>query len=359
MKEIKAYTLYALGENIEALIYFYDAWDCKITLHGSGYMYDDAKEFCRIGVDETKFTSIKDIITLLQKDNVSELLWKWSNCIGSHKSNLIIPDGIKSIASHFMDCMSTWMEVPLLLIGKDVEYIGDRAFPYTFGSYGVQSVISYSNVLTKLGKEAFSNPYLINADFNGTVTEIGEKCFCECAISSLNLSTELKYIGNRAFENCASLTSFNSGNVIDCPCENDAFKYCNSLSTLFIGDNFRIDTQSPNTGDMSSIFYLDKYKGSNCNEEGLQKTKITTNNLEVIAFDWTSYNRDPEFIRYVDLIYCKHEGKWIKIKVYDREHGSMPICHDDLILWIRLLDQSSYGTPIYVKHNNTWCKIGY
>ena len=339
------YSYYKVGDNVYADFEIANEWGCSVTIRGSGYMYDSIEDFQLISSQ------------IIYKD------WEWHR--NRINGDIVIPDGVKSIASHMFEQMDLYGSIGTLYIGKDVEYIGDNAF-YSLTERGVKNIVSNSTVLTTLGANCFEdNKNLVSADFKGTVTTIGYRCFQNCCnIESLNLSENLNTIPAMAFSGCTKLKTFNASNKITSfeissnASANGIFKGCNNIEFFTIDDDCDFDT-NPQTV-WNDYFYVDLNKGSNCNEDGLQITRIYTNNPKAIAHNWIGCDNRYPIFQGIEFIYCAHKGKWIKIKGYGNGEGDIPVSHEKVYLWIKMLKQGDpEGTPIFLAHNGKWYQIGY
>lgn len=341
-----ASVLFKVGDSVYADVKVIDGFSCNVTISGSGYMYPDREYFQCIMSD------------------VSNNYWTyWSDRL---KGDIVIPNGVKSIASNMFNCGDLFDNIGTLYIGNDVEYIGDSAF-YSLMGKGVKSIVSTSTVLKSLGNACFSNnKKLEQANFNGTVTTLGPHCFKDCEnVVSLNLSDQLDMLYPLTFDNCYKLKKFNNGNrirLIDNSADahaNGIFRNCRCIEYFTIDNSCTFDENSGYA--WTGYFYVDLNTGSNCNSDGLQITTIYTNNPEAIAYDWIVHdNRYAIFVKGTEFIYCAHKGKWIKIRGYNREYGDIPVSHEQIYLWIKMLEQGDPdGTPIFLAHNGKWYQIGY
>lgn len=115
----------------------------------------------------------------------------FSNC--TNLKNVTLPL-IKKIPNETFENTYSLLNV---LIPSDLELIGEKAF---FGS-GIEE-FSFTNLLTSIGKNAFSNSNIINVDLSNTkINEITEDCFSMCyKINEVKLPNLCKFnIGNNAF----------------------------------------------------------------------------------------------------------------------------------------------------------------
>lgn len=83
---------------------------------------------------------------------------------------------------------------------------------------------------------------------------------------------------------------------------------------LTFSDTCQFD--SNNIPIQNIYFNVDQYKGTNCNADGQQITKIYGNNSQAVYHNWIECDcRYPVFVGYTGqpFIYCAHKGKWYQI----------------------------------------------
>lgn len=111
-----------------------------------------------------------------------------------------------------------------------VTAVGDSAF------YECESLesITFESGLLSIGNRAFEGcTSLASVTLPDTVTTLGDTCFYECAFDSIN-TAGVEHIGRSAFYKCANITGLNLPNVVSIGVY--AFRYCNKLAELTIGD---------------------------------------------------------------------------------------------------------------------------
>ena len=326
-------SVWQLGNDILAEGYVEGLSSYLVKITGTGDMFDDASQFVNL-TDTTP----------------------WNTLVSLCQSDLIIPDGITSIASNFWNTIDYVQSTPYLYIGKDVERIGDSAFENISGK-GVRVVeVGTPSALTTLGKRVFAGCVMVqNIDFHETVTEIGEACFQNCAdLVNVHLSVDIGIIPEDAFGGCKKLEKFNKRNKIDGWNGLRCFQNCNNLTYLEIPDDFSISHSY-----FDSSLFVENGAGVNCDENGCLITRIKSKSVDLIAYPATTqWNRVFIFVDGTEFIYVAHKGKWIKISGYDK--GDIPVSHENVYLWIRLVEQGDVnGTPVFVKCNNKWMQIEY
>lgn len=376
-----ASTIFQLGPNVFAEAFVDDINNCYITLGGNGPMYNTAGEF-KILESEVSFITA------------------WSNAISAQYNDMIIPDGVTTIADSFMYLISH-SHTKNVVIGSGVQYIGKQAFA---NNNGVVNVTTRSNVLTEIRERAFaSNKTLETADFGSNVQKIGDYAFqyCENAkrlnfhfspyaigrnafadcgeLTSLQLSNNIVSLGIYAFGGCRKLVEFNTGNTLRTAnwitddgrmyTPQSTFQYCNSIDHFTLTDDY---TTYNNRLDIFfyNAFEVEKGKVTNPDSEGNQITYIHGNmqkaydtfdlpltkqySHRVIVFDSPPAPPGEEFL------YVAHKGQWIHINGYDSNVGQLPVAHKGAYKYVKAsTNHSSSETPIYVKHKGQWYQIGY
>ena len=210
--------------------------------------------------------------------------------------------------------------------------------------------------MTKLGKRVFAGCVLVqNIDFYGTVTEVGEACFQNCSsLVNVHLASELGILPEDTFGGCKKLQKFSEKNKIEGWTGIRCFKDCNSLTYLELPDNYRIGHSYFDTS-----LFVERNAGINCDEEGYLITYIKSKSPDLIAYPAKmQWNRVFVFVNGTKFIYVAHKGKWIKISGYDE--GDIPVSHENVYLWIKLIEQGeSNGSPVFVKYKNKWMQVEY
>lgn len=140
-------------------------------------------------------------------------------------TNLVIPDGVKSIGGAFAGCTS----ITSVIIPNSVKSIEKYAFA---GCMGLESV-SIPNSVTSIGLGAFVRcTSLTSVDIPCSVTSIEMGAFYECtSLTSVSIPSSVTSIGDSAFCMCRNLTS------VDIPASvmkigQSAFSGCNKLNSV-------------------------------------------------------------------------------------------------------------------------------
>lgn len=324
-------SIWQIGPNVQAEGYVAGMTSFLIEIRGTGDMYEDTSQFI----------NITDTTT-------------WFSLVSLCESNVIIPDGVTSIASNFWYTNDYEQTTPYLYIGKDVQRIGENAFQNISGK-GIQTLeVGKPSALKSIGARAFRGCALIKEmDFQGTVTEIGEACFQGCSnLEIVNLSTELGIIPDLAFGDCYKLKRFNKRNCMQGWQGINTFNNCVCLDYLEVADDFEI---YPNAFDYS--LFVPKGTGDKYDEDGCLVTRIKTKSVALITYPYkTQWNRSFIFVQGTEFLYIAHKGRWIKISGYNE--GDMPVSHENVYMWIRLVEQGSLsGSPVFIKHNNKWLQL--
>lgn len=326
-------SVWQLGDNIKAEGYVEGMTSRLVEITGTGDMYDDASQFLNI-TDDTP----------------------WYTLISLCKSNLIIPDGITSIAANFWNTGDYIQDTSYVYISKDVTRIGNSAFENTAGKGILTLEVGTPSVLKTLGSRVFAGcSWIKDINFHGTVEEVGEACFQNCvSLEYVNLSMKIGMILEDTFGNCPSLIRFNNRNKISGWSGLRCFYKCNKLEYLEIADDFQI-----NHSYFDTSLFVENGAGANCDENGYFITKLKTKSVNLIAYPAEmQWNRVFVFVNGTEFIYIAHKGKWIKISGYNE--GDIPVSHENVYLWIRLVEQGEIsGSPVFIKHNNKWLQLEY
>lgn len=329
------------GPDVRVEFSVIDSWSTSVRVYGTGPMFDSTDEFLKL---------------------TGEPATDYGYYAYRVRGDVIIPDGVTSIASKFMIGEDLFQVIETVQIGRDVEIIGSEAFSSVQNNQ-LRNVISFSKVLHTIGQRAFYNRQsLVTCDFNESPRIIEDSAFQYCKnVTSLNLGPDLS-LGRFVFGDCSSLVKFNKNNSLASLPDNVAsgvFMNCINIDTFTITKacNF------PGNAYFFPNFYVPLNKGSNCNDEGLQITKIYTSNPYYLTLDWQKYhNRFPIFIQGIEFLYIAHKGRWIKVQGYDSNGGSIPVAHESVYLWLktRALDTIDISeTPIFIKHGSIWLQLCY
>ncbi len=155
--------------------------------------------------------------------------WAFSDCSGL--TSITIPDGVTSIGSGaFSYCSS----LTSITIPDSVTSIGDTAF---FGCSSLTS-ITIPDGVTSIGYRAFYDcSNLTSITIPDGVTGIGDSAFDGCwSLTSITIPDSVTSIGDSAFDGCSSLTSINIPDSVT-SIGNNAFRYCNSLTSITVDEN--------------------------------------------------------------------------------------------------------------------------
>lgn len=336
-----AYAYFQIGENIIAKCAYYSYTESRLeSIEGSGDMYESVDNF-----------------TVISYDSGWPYKVTWSDFVYAIKGTVTIPDGITSIANNFIYQYNTWSTPSTLIIGKDVKRIGSNAFANGGSATSTyESIIINSSVIEYIGDSAFFNQYSVEEiNFNGSQAYIGDNAFSGCtSLKYLNLSRDLEYIGDGAFKDCSSLIEFNKGNRVGAHGQNNVFYGCNSI------DHFEFTEKAEfNDSSFNRNFYVEIGKGSNQNEDGLQITRIKTNNIYAISHNWVGIDNRYPIIEEKPFILLNHLGRTIKINGYNSVDGKLPVNHNGTIIWCKLVEQGdSNASPLVFKHNGKLYWIG-
>ena len=119
-----------------------------------------------------------------------------------YSANLVIPEGITSIAS---DAFQDHSEIVNVTIPESVKSIGNGAFA---GCSGLTSVTIPDGVTTIGGAAFYGCSALTSITIPDSVTSIGSEAFLGCSgLTSITIPDGVTGIGDWAFEDCSGLTS--------------------------------------------------------------------------------------------------------------------------------------------------------
>ena len=168
-------------------------------------------------------TSMYYILDSILYSKAKEIISCWSN-----NSDIIIPNGVKSIGDNAFSCCKslTSIEIP-----DSVKSIGNEAF---FGCESLTS-IEIPDSVKSIGNDAFYRcTSLTSIAIPDSVKSIGNAAFRNCkSLSSIEIPDSVKSIGNGAFMYCKSLTSIEIPDSVK-SIGNNAFPGCTSLKVINI-----------------------------------------------------------------------------------------------------------------------------
>ena len=250
-------------------------------------------------IESWTFSSCRDLASIIIPNSVNSIGdWAFYECSGltnvtignsvttigeyafsgcSSLTNVIIPDSVTHIYhSAFESCRN----LNCVSIGKSVTYIGSGAFCYngldtvnynaiscsdfefSVFSYELESNISIINIgdsvltipgyfalglpklkninipnlVTCIGKWAFTACGLTSVTIGNSVTSIGEKAFSGTKLTSINIPNSVTHIGEEAFSGCNGLSTIEIPNSVTA-IDNSAFSYCSGLRNVTIGNS--------------------------------------------------------------------------------------------------------------------------
>lgn len=363
----------AIGKENNRTIY-------SIDIIGTGYMYDDMiNDVHEIG-GSGNYTTYALLISYVKQTNV------------------VIPVGIKSIGNYaFADIGSaiwagseyTLSGVKNILIGEDVEFIGEGAFRKTYTGGGIWNVILTGNnpKLRWIKKEAFTNQIdMIKCDFKGLVDTLGNSVFRGCKnLESINLSDNYYYdsdyfndSSHYVFYECYKLKHISENNVVvDINSSNETanynYWYCNNLNYITINNpidaNPLISNKSNNGLGLTAGLWGKDSHGKpitgldvEFDEEGNIITEIDTEFEEYFNDKYIIWKRNMcrSVVRVSKFkIYVYHMGRIIQLK--GGNSGDIPVLHEGQWKWLKAVKDSenpSYS-PIHFTHNGQWYQFKY
>ena len=239
----------------------------------------------RINVGENNGSYISEDGIIYNKDK-TELI-----ACSADKTIVTIPDSVKKIAdSAFSGCTSLRITIP-----DSVTEIGDSVFYYEHyyitiygkkGScaeqYANENAISFLNIgiLTDTGSDASAYIYKVNDDDDEKTVTIERYTGSD---STVNIPTEIDNyrvtkIGNEAFKYCNSLTSLTIPDSVTTIGWN-AFYGCSSLKSVTIGNSVG-----------NSDLWIDSSTFTGCTS--LESINVSENNENYSSLDGVLYNKD-------------------------------------------------------------------
>lgn len=256
--------------------------------------------------------------------------------------DLVIPDGITSISENFLSYNSNGPFEKLVFpsnvyIGNDVEEIGRAAFRYYKNMQqltqrgGVKHIVFKNPAkLKKVGDLAFSAQHLQSINFNGhTPEELGTYLFYNCQeLTKIDLGENLD-MTYAMFNDCFNLHHFNKNNSIrsfdisdGVSAVHGAMKNCNSIEELtFTEDCIFRNSNGFNPSNTYAYFSVEKYAGSNIDENGNQITVIHGNSTWAMCHSWLKLEGRAVILDTGEkcsrpYLVLNHLGKIVQIPLY-------------------------------------------
>lgn len=268
--------------------------------------------------------------------------------------SVVIPSFVKHVGSRlFYTSLYNYIKK---IIVECATSIGD----YAFGRNGNGDIdeIEIADTVTTLGDYVFAdNENLQSIDFNGaTISSIGAYCFSNCQIiTDTNIDRINCEIKSGTFNNCYALVNFSNDNyILGCdPNGTRHFYNCNSLKEFSIGSgNFPTS--------YNSVFYVDRWAGSDLDQDGYFITTIHTENQDVIDFNFKQWNnRVVTFDSGADLLCVLDEnGNWIIVKGFD--NGDIAVkCEDGTWKYAKLTSNLNdpAALPLILNIAGSWMKF--
>lgn len=339
-------------------------------IHGSGYMYDNSKEFRPM--DE-------------HKNNYEGFL---SGCV---QDVIEIPKGIKSIAKNCFYDVGLWTNrVEQIRIGEDVEYLGSEALAsgnFNRGS-GLKSVVLLGDnpKLREVQKGCFINQVqLTSIKFRGYVNSVWIKAFYNCMnLQEIGLADGYKYMNDEygyygfdgsVFFNCNKLKSISPHNtLISTIIGEQNYMYCNSLRDITILSNTDNDTEHKRMHLGVEGLYVEKFKGEQCDNDGNLITNLYTPFDEYFNDRYINWEKSANRV-IVQItpssVYVYHKGKIIKLdsfksgiheEAYSRTKSKTAIADKGEWKWFNTVNVGGYDhkfSPIYFNHEGNFYQFNY
>ena len=209
-------------------------------------IYSKAFDNC----NSLKEVYISDIAAWCGIEFGSNPLWYGGNLYlnGELVTDLIIPDGVTSIASNaFRGCGS----VTSVTFPNSVRSIGMR----TFESCSSLTSVAIPNSVTNIGSDAFNGcSSLTNIIIPNSITSIEDYAFAGCSsLTAVTIPSSVTSIGYGAFSGCSTLTNIIIPNSIT-SIEKYAFDGCSSLTDVTLNSNVIVNKSYKRDSNISHIF---------------------------------------------------------------------------------------------------------
>lgn len=127
-------------------------------------------------------------------------------CLDFAESDIVIPDGVKSIGEHAFRNMY----ITSVVITDEVTHIGDCAFEYCTNLKSV----TLGNGVEHIGDNAFENTDIASIDLGSNVKHIGSHAFQGTSLTSVNIPDNITELGDNAFSECGQLLTATIGNGV-------------------------------------------------------------------------------------------------------------------------------------------------
>ncbi len=199
----------------------------------------DSRNSCNAIIETETNTLIAGCKNTIIPNSVTSIA-EGAFCGCTEMLHIIIPDSVSSIGqSAFAKCSS--------LVAISIPDLITEIEPLVF--YGCTNLksVTFPDSITSIKKSAFENTGFTLFTIPNSVVEIGDRAFSGSSnLTTLTIGSGVTSIGKNAFRNCGSIVTvnFNATNCISAgPSDHiylsdySIFLYCQSLSTLNIGEN--------------------------------------------------------------------------------------------------------------------------
>lgn len=388
-----------IGDNIRAYIGFTGAIDLGdlgvteaftnfITIVGTGAMYNNTSDFIieDYGEEFNDYGNIasqwavevgklhSSCITKEQAEYYGIELRPFANKIEDEtyyicaNNIFLIPEGITSIANNFLENGYFNKEIKTIIIGKDVEIIGDSAFEDIHNDTLEQVIFDGAANLKSLGARCFyGNGGLKTVNICEAKPVLGEKCFKDCTgLQYINFGAYLENIPAMCFDNCKSLIEFNTGNTIKSfeissnSAANGIFIDCNSITYFTFHEDCVFDD---NGAGFNKYFKVSLNAGSNCDENGLQITEIRGASTHAQCHAWSKLDNRATICTKPYLI-LNHLDKKVIVNCYPKPWEDIdkyyPIKHRNRIWYLKTSKiEDTTKSPLVVHDKSQKIYISY
>lgn len=361
---------YKMGEHINCIFAENSPPLVGYTMEITGYgdMYDNAADF--IALDEVR--------------------WNYFNYISRCKQDILtIPDRITKIANSCFQHLGGYYNygsVKYVIIGEDVEEIGNGAFACTYddsnadltylphGEGAVLGITVKGYNVRKLGISCFmGQTEITDLDFHGSVELIGNQyCFMGCHnLQRLNLADDWEFTdtiqayypyARRTFWKCLSLWKISENNTICSILQRTGniggnYYGCESLQSITIRNPIDDFSDDPDTVIPDLEVRLNH--GSALDPDGYFITELDCPFPQVWDIDFKLLNNRSIIPKSTFSVYVYHLGRIIRLK--GGNTGDIPVAHEGQWKYLRCAKDSENPaySPIHFAHNGHWYQFKY
>jgi len=182
--------------------------------------------------------------------------------------------------------------IPPTLGGHPVTSIGG----YAFNSLGLTSV-TMPDTVAQIGRCAFYECMLTNAELSAGLTYIGDYAFCHCCyLRGLSIPMGVSYVGTHAYEGCFGLE------YIEVAEDNETFDSRGNCNALIETASNKLIKGCDNTVAPPGVISIGTYSFSNCRVLSAVKLPDSVATIESYAYFWCGALREITIPRNVTSI---------------------------------------------------------